>query len=77
MSGKEQVSEVIHDLAVEARKLMQEERRIQRASGKVSDEDRDLIRSTLSSLAEFLIRNYELTIPQSRRYLEEMLTVTI
>ena len=43
----------------------------------VSSEDRELVRSDLASLAEFLKKKYGLSFHKIRRFLREMLTVSV
>jgi len=43
----------------------------------ISREDRELVRSDLTSLAEFLKKKYAMTIPKIRNFLREMLDVSV
>lgn len=44
--------------------------------GEVSEQDREVVRSELAWLAEYL-RSRGLTIPKIKRFLREMLTVSV
>ena len=43
----------------------------------ISEEDREHVRKGLTELAEHLRKRYELTAKSTRRFLREMLTVSI
>ena len=43
----------------------------------VSSEDRELVRSDLASLAELLKKKYNMTFHKIRRFLHEMLEVSV
>lgn len=75
-----EASFLMHELAAEFRKLVEEEKRSKEGAkqvSEVSEEDRELVRSELASLAEFLHKNYGLSVRKIRRFLREMLTVSV
>jgi len=74
-------STLIHEVAVEARKLFQESEREQdltaNAMNKISPEDRETIRNMYAEMANYLRKECKLTVPEIRKVLREMFTVSI
>ena len=67
-------SEVVHNLAVEARKLLKENPAL---ASRVSPEHRERICSHLEEDARFLNTHYKFKTPEIRRVIIELLSQTV
>lgn len=77
----EEAPGLVHELAVETRKLLDKTERegqlTAQAIEEVSTEDRELIREQLTWLAKYIREKYKFSVPTIRRVLREMLGVTV
>jgi len=74
-------STLIHEVAVEARKLFVEKEKKEHlttsAMNKMSSEHREVIRDMYAEMANYLRKECKLTVPEIRKVLKEMFTVCI
>jgi len=72
---------LIHELAVETRKLFQNKEKEQHlttnAMERVSSEQREMIREMYAEMANYLRKECKLTVPEIRKVLREMFSVSI
>lgn len=66
-------AQVVHDLAAETRKLLKQPP----LPREVSTEDREKLRADLASWGEHFAKKYGYTPSDSRRFIREMLTVSV
>ena len=75
---KDSVGTIIHELAEETGKLIAEQKHTEKMMLQISWEDRELTRSILLSRAKELRQQYPgMTIPEIRRHLIQMVTVSV
>lgn len=67
-------AQVVHELAAETRKLLAKQPPLPR---EVSTEDREKLRADLASWGEHFAKEYGYTPSDSRRFIREMLTVSV
>jgi|GEM_PF-6218309 len=69
-------AQVVHDLAAETRKLLAKHNQPP-LPREVSTEDREKLRADLASWGEHFAKEYGYTPSASRRFIREMLTVSV
>ena len=75
---QEDVGRIIHEVAEETGKLIAEQKHTEKMMLEVSSEDRELTRTILLSRAEELRKAYpKMTVPEIRRHLIQMVTVSV
>jgi len=71
------MAETVRELIHEVEKAEADAEKLQEEMNEVPEDVRELVRSGLVSIAEVLVREHDMSIEKARRFIREMLSVSI